>query len=164
MLDFANSLLITATLIAMGLSLILMIVIPVLPGQFLIWLAAVVFGWLAGWEVLGWTTFAILTALMLIGAGIDWVAGWVGARKGGASWPAIAIGLVLGLIGLIIFNAFGAVIGVIIGIAGYEYYRSRDWQRVRNAAGGYLLGQVVSLVARLALSITMVLIFVGRVS
>jgi uncharacterized protein YqgC (DUF456 family) len=81
------------TLIVMGLSLILMVVIPVLPGQFIIWLAALVFGLIVGWAKLGWTTFILLTTLMLLAAIIDEIAGWAGAKTGGASWQGIAIGL-----------------------------------------------------------------------
>ncbi len=163
MIDLAEIPLLTATLLAMGLSLILMVVIPVLPGQFLVWLAALIFGWLTEWELLSIGVFTLLTLLMLLATGIDLVAGWFGAKKGGASWPAVAIGLVVGLIGLIFFNAIGAIVGAIIGIMGYEYSQYQDWSRAWKAAWGYLKGMLVSLISRFLLSVAMVAIFVWQV-
>lgn len=162
MIDAANTPLFTGTLIAMGVSLILMVVIPVLPGQFLIWLAALIYGLLTGWETLSGGAFFVLTALMVLAAGIDLVAGWMGAKRGGASWPAIAVGLVLGLGGLIIFNAIGAIIGVLLGITGYEYYQNRDWPQSWRAGVGYLGGLLVSLAIRFVISLVMVGIFIWQ--
>ena len=73
MIDLAEIPLLTATLLAMGLSLILMLVIPVLPGQFLIWLAALVFGWLTEWALLSMGIFSLLTVLMILATAIDLV-------------------------------------------------------------------------------------------
>ena len=147
------------TLSAMAVSVVLMIVIPILPGQFLIWLAALIFGLLTDWSSLSLGAFFALTALMTIAALIDWIAGWIGARKGGASWPAIIAGLVLGVAGLIFFNALGAVVGVLIGIVGYEYWQDKDWGRSWKAGLGYLGGLLASLVVRLGIAVVMIVIF-----
>ena len=148
------------TLLVMGISLILMVVIPVLPGQFLIWLAALGYGLLAGWERLGWLLFLLLTVGMLAAAVFDLVAGWMGARRGGASTRAIVAGFVLSIIGLIVFNAFGALVGVFGGIVGYEYWQNRDGRRALKAGVGYLGGLLVSLVARFFIALGMVGLFV----
>ena len=161
--EFANISLFTITLAAMVISLILSIVIPVLPGHFLIWLAALIYGLLTGWESLTVSMFVVITVLTLIAAIIDAVAGWVGARKGGASWVGVAIGLVLGFLGTVFFNVFGAIAGVIVGIMGYEYYRQQDWGLSWKAAKGFLVGTLVSLVGRLAISIMIVAIFIWQV-
>jgi hypothetical protein len=136
-----------------------------LPGQFIIWLAAVIYGLLAGWENLGWPVFFILTLATLIASIIDLFAGWWGAKRGGASNRAIIAGFAVGLIGLIIFNALGALIGILLGIAGYEYLEDsdRDWQRALKAAGGYLVGLLVSLVVRFFIALGMVIFFVVQV-
>lgn len=100
---------------------------------------------------------------LLIAAVIDELAGWVGAKTGGASWPGITIGLTLGLVGLLLFNAVGALMGALLRIAGYEYYRNKDWKRSFKAAGGYLGGLLVSLVARFGIGVVMVIIFTWQV-
>jgi len=149
----------SVVLVVMVVSLVLMVVIPVLPGQFLIWLAALGYGLLAGWEKLGWLLFLLLTAGMLAAAVIDLIAGWMGAKRGGASTRAIVMGFALGVIGLIVFNVFGALVGIFGGIVGYEYLQSKDGRRALKAGVGYLGGLLVSLVARFFIALGMVGLF-----
>lgn len=151
------------TMLVMVVSLGLMLIIPVLPGQFIIWLAALIYGLMGGWESMGGGVFALLTVGMIAAAAIDFAAGWVGAQRGGASRQAIIIGLVAGLVGLIVFNAFGALIGVLGGIVGYEYSRDKDLQRALKAGGGYLLGLLVSLIIRFLIAVGMVFAFASAV-
>jgi len=153
----------TSALIVMGLSLIAMLAIPILPGQFIIWLTALVYGLIVGWSVLGWGTFVTLTVLMLIAGLTDEVARWVGARAGGASWKAIAAGIALGLLGMIVFELPGAILGAIIGIAYVEYRGNKDWKRSLKAAGGYVAGWLASFVVRFGIVVLMVIIFMYRV-
>jgi len=151
------------TLLVMIVSLGLMLIIPVLPGQFIIWLAALVYGVMGGWESMGGGVFALLTVGMIAAAAIDFVAGWVGAQRGGASRKAIIIGLGVGLVGLIVFNAFGALVGVMLGLVGYEYSVDRDLRRAMKAGGGYLLGLLVSLIVRFLIAVGMVFAFASAV-
>lgn len=132
----------------MVVTLILMLLIPVLPGQFIIWGAALVYGLMTGFEQLGLGAFIGISLLAIVASLVDAAAGWFGARKGGASNKAIASGCVLGAAGFIIFNAFGALLGVLLGLVGYEYLQDKDWERSLKAGGGYLLGQVVALAGR----------------
>lgn len=155
---------IATILLIMVISLILMVIIPVLPGQFIIWLAAMGYGALAGWEKLGWGIVAVLTFGMAAAAVIDAIAGWWGAKKwGGATTKAILCGLGASLIGLIFFNAIGALVGVMVGICGYEYWQDKDWRRALKAGGGYMLGLLVSLVIRFFIALGMVGLFWAQV-
>lgn len=154
----------TITLLVMIISLIMMVVIPVLPGQFIIWLAALAYGIFAGWENLGWSLFSILTLAMIVAAVVDLVAGWWGAKKWGASNKAIVTGFVAGFVGLIVFNAFGALLGIFLGIAGYEYKLDKDLNRSLKAGGGYLIGLLVSLIVRFFIALGMVVLFWMRVA
>ena len=149
--------------VVMGLSLIAMLAIPILPGQFIIWLTALVYGLIAGWSVLGWGTCILLTVLMLIAGLIDEVAGWLGAKGGGASWTAIAVGFILGLIGMLLFELPGAIVGAVAGIAYVEYRKNKDWNHSLKAAGGYVAGLLGSFVVRFGIAVVMVIIFAFRV-
>ena len=150
-------------LMLMGISLIAMLVIPVLPGQFIIWLLAMIYGFLMGWDSLGgWIVF-LLTLLMVLAAVADAVAGWWGAKRGGAGTKAIIVGLVAGFIGLIFLNALGALAGILAGIVLVEYSARKEWKPSFRAAGGYLLGLLVSLVVRFFIAVGMVGVFALRV-
>jgi len=64
---------------------------------------------------------------------------------------------------LVVFNAFGALLGILLGIVGYEFRRNGDWRQSFRAGGGYLLGLLVSLVVRFFIAVAMVGVFALRV-
>ncbi|HHJ07239.1 MAG TPA: DUF456 domain-containing protein [Anaerolineae bacterium] len=163
MVELFSGTLFAVILTVMIISLILMLVIPVLPGQFIIWGAALVYGLLTGFEELSLGTFIGISLLAIIASVVDAAAGWFGAKQGGASNKAIAAGCVLGAAGFIIFNAFGALLGVLLGLVGYEYLQDKNWQRSLKAGGGYLLGQVLALAGRFVFAVIMVGVFVTAV-
>ncbi|MFQ5610772.1 MAG: DUF456 domain-containing protein [Anaerolineae bacterium] len=158
-----NDPLLLVTLIVMAISLFLTLILPILPGQFLVWLAAVGYGLAAGWEKLGWPTFFVLTGAVILAAIVDAVLGILGARLGGASAWGIVAGLLLGLVGLIVFNAFGAVVGAVAGLMAVEWYRHQEFERAWKASLGYLAGLVASVVVRFVIALLMVIIFLWRV-
>jgi uncharacterized protein YqgC (DUF456 family) len=153
----------TGAFIVMGVTLIIMLAVPIVPGQVIIWLTALIFGLLAGWDKLGWGTFILLSVLMIIAGLMDEVGRWLGAKSGGASWSAIVIGLITGFIGMLIFELPGAIIGALSGIAWYEYRKDKDWKRSFKAATGYVVGLLASFVVRFGIAVIMVIIFSIRV-
>jgi len=163
MVELFEGTLFAIVMTVMLVTLILMLVIPVLPGQFIIWGAALVYGLITDFEGLGAWAFAGISLLAIVAWVVDMAAGWFGARQGGASNKAIAAGCVLGAAGFIIFNAFGALLGVLLGLVGYEYLQDKDWQRSLKAGGGYLLGQVLALAGRFVFAVIMVWVFVAAV-
>ncbi len=72
---------ITLTVMLVGL-----LVLPLLPGLVIIWVAALGYGLAAGFGTLGWIMFAILTVLMLAGTVVDNVLMGRSAHKEGAPW------------------------------------------------------------------------------
>lgn len=152
----------SGALILMALSVLAMVAVPILPGQFFIWLIALIYGLISGWSALGWPTFTALTVLMLIAGLMDEVAGWLGAKGGGASWKAILVGFVIGFIGMSLFNFPGAVLGALFGIAWVEYRKDQDWPRSLKAAAGYVAGLLGSFVIRFGIAVVMVILFVLR--
>ena len=62
-------------------------------------------------------------------------------------------------IGFIFFNAIGAIGGTVLGIMLYEYYQYQNWRFAWQAARGYLLGTLASLIIRFGMSVGMVAFF-----
>ncbi len=145
--------------------------LPPLPGTVIIWAAAVFYGLLLDWAKLGWFTFIVLTFLMVLGLVIDFLAGHFGARAGGASWSAIIVGaiwglllgLVASLIGTPILGCLAGVIGIVIGMLWIEWRNNRDWDRAIRATKGYMAGAAVGVVARGLSGIMMIGIFLIKV-
>lgn len=146
-------------------------VVPPLPGTLLIWAGAIFYGWVLGWEKLGWLTFSLLTLLMIAGIGLDIVAGHFGARAGGASWLGVIVGAILGLIlGLVasligtpILGCLAGLVGTILGILLVEWRRNREWRVAIGATKGYMAGALLGVMARVTSGIFMLAIFLARV-
>ncbi|HMR68422.1 MAG TPA: DUF456 domain-containing protein, partial [Anaerolineae bacterium] len=94
-------------------------VIPPIPGTVIIWAAAIGYGWLLGWDKLGWATFIIMTLLMVAGVVADFLGGQFGAKLGGASCLAIAVGTLCGLVlGLVTSLVGTPLLGLVGGLGG----------------------------------------------
>ena len=152
---------VSETLVTMLAGLVMLIglvgiVVPILPGLILIWLAALGYGLLVGWGASGPWLFAFITILGAAGAGAEiWLTG-AGARAAGASLWSVAAGLTLAVLGLIFFNLVGAAIGLVAGTLLAEYYRLRDWRKALTSAGGTAAGCGASFGVKLLLGLGMI--------
>jgi uncharacterized protein YqgC (DUF456 family) len=141
------------------------VVLPVLPDVWLIWLAALAYGLLAGFS--GWiggVAMVLLTALTVVGVTVDLVVGHAAAKRGGASWQAIAASIALGLVGLLYFPPFGSLAGALLGLFIVEYLRrGRNVQQAWTAVKSYALGCGWSMALRGAISVLMIAIWLAWV-
>ena len=150
-----------ALLVLVMLAGVVGIVIPVLPDLPLIWGAALIYGFVDGYD--RWVDFAAmaaLTVLAVLGFVVDLALGPVGAAKSGASWEAIAGSLVGGLIGFVFFPPLGAIIGALIGVFIVEYQRrGQNMQEAWTAVKGFVKGYGLSILIRLGLAGVMIMIW-----
>src|SRR5688572_7343210 len=145
------------------------IIVPVLPDVPLIWLAALGYGLVAGFD--GWTggvAMLLITLLMVAAVIADLTLGAAGAAKKGASWQAIAASLAGGLIGLLFFPPIGSLLGALLGVFLVEYQRrNQNAQEAWEAVKGYAVGCGWSVVVKLIVGMLMigvwgVWVWVGR--
>lgn len=145
-----------------GLTLFVMLVglfgliIPIFPGIIVIWLAALGYGIVTGFGTLGWVIFAILTVLMLVGVTVDNVLMGAGARRGGASWGSILVGLLAGVVGTFLFPPVGGLIAAPAAVLLLEYLRGRDWERAWQATRGLAMGWGLSFLVRFGIGAVMI--------
>lgn len=154
-------LLITIIIMALGL---IGSVLPLLPGPPIIWLGALYYAWSTGWTAVGWPSLLLLLVLAIIGGTADLWMGYFGASKGGASGWATLASLVGGIVGFLIFNIIGAMIGSIAAIVVVEYGRHRDWNKVLRASGGYLVGSLLASVVEVVIALLMIGLFIAAVN
>ena len=151
----------TAIIMFVGL---LGVVLPLFPGPPIIWLGALYYGFRTDWAEVGWPSLTLLLVLAIVGGTADiWVSS-LGARRSGASGWATLASLVGGVVGLFTLGPFGLIIGSLGGIALAEYARYRNWQNVFQAAKGYLVGWVVSLLVQGTVGVLMIIIFLIAVN
>jgi uncharacterized protein YqgC (DUF456 family) len=170
MMDFGVGVILFMTLFMMLVGLVFTLMPPGL-GTILVWAAAIFYGLVLGWDKLGWLTFSLLTFLMVTGIVIDYVACHFGAKLGGASCLAIAVGTILGfilglvasLLGTPIVGCLAGLVGMVGGVLLTEWRRNRDWRLAWQATQGYIAGSIAGAMARITSGLLMFGIFLARV-
>ena len=130
--------------------------VPFFPGIVVIWLAAMGYGLLAGFQTLGTILFILITLLMLAGVSVDNLLMGVGARQGGAAWSSTIIGLAAGVIGTIIWPPFGGLIAAPLCVYLFEVFRLRNWKTALKAVFGLTAGWGLSFIARFGIGVVMI--------
>lgn len=156
------------TLVAMLIGLV-GVFLPVLPGIGLIWLAALIYAIAEKFATIDPATFAVLSALGVIGLTSDLWTSQIGATAGGASWKSMLAGLVGGsvggLVGLLFFGVGaipGAILGALLCVVLMEWREGKNWEQASKAAGGWLLGCLLSSAVQTAIGALMIAIFIWQ--
>ena len=129
--------------------------IPILPSIELIWLAALGYGVFGGWGKWGVLLFVLITLTLIVGEVAVWWLANTTAKKTGASWQAITLSIILGLIGMFVIPVIGALIGAMLGVFLVEYRRRRDWREALKATTGVLWGAGLSFSAQVVFALVM---------
>ena len=129
---------------------------PILPGLVIIWVAALVYGILTGFNLTSGILLAVMTVLMIVGSLIDNVIMGATARQKGASWLAIGVALVLALLGSLALPPFGGIIAALIGLFAVEYYRLKDWRQAMDSTKSMAIGCGWSAVIRVGIGLLMI--------
>jgi uncharacterized protein YqgC (DUF456 family) len=137
------------------------LIIPIFPGIIVIWLAILVYGLLTGFNTLGWVLFAVNTVLMIIGVTIDNILMNAKAHKEGAAWSSLALGMVGGILGTILFPPVGGILAAPLVVLLLEYLRQRDINRALLTLRGLLIGWGTSFVVRFFIGLAMIGIWLG---
>lgn len=138
-------------------------VLPALPGVPLVFAGMLLAAWAGGFEQVGGWTLAALAILTLLSLAIDFLATAMGAKRVGASRPAL-VGAVLGTFAGLLFGLIGVFIGPFVGaLLGELLWLRRVGHRELGQATrvglGTWLGIVVGTVLKLGLAFVMVGMF-----
>jgi uncharacterized protein YqgC (DUF456 family) len=142
-------------------------VIPALPGASLILIAIIIWGFVKGSFAAISIPLIVTSIVLLLSMGVDFLAGYLGAKKAGASkWGQIGafVGLILGFFGLLPALPFGGplvgmLFGPLIGAIVAEYIYCRQLQVAFKAGIGILVGTVVGNLIQGLLAIAAVVVF-----
>jgi uncharacterized protein YqgC (DUF456 family) len=155
-----------------GLTLLVMLVsllgllIPVFPGNEIIWLTALVYGLLSGFQGLGLWMFLAITLLAIVATVADTILINAGAARGGASWLSITAGIIAGFAGTFLFPPIGGLIGAPLAVFAVEGIRrnqaqeSDPWGGAWRALRGMAAGWGMALVVRFGLGVLMIICWV----
>ena len=140
-------------IMGVGLLGLLLYIIPGLP---VIWLAILAYGIVTGFTVRSGILFAVITLLMIGGNLIDNLFMGNEARKTGASWVSIVVALVAGIAGTFILPPFGGLLFAAVGILAVEWIRKKDLNEGLRSTGGILKGCGLAMITRFGIGVVMI--------
>jgi uncharacterized protein YqgC (DUF456 family) len=140
--------------------------LPVVPGVGFIWLVALTYALAEKFSTVDPATFAAISALGVIGLTSDLWTSQIGATAGGASWKSMLVGIgggmIGGLVGAVFFGVgaiLGAILGALLCVVLMEWREGKSWEQASRAAGGWLLGCLMSTAVQAIIALLMIAIF-----
>jgi uncharacterized protein YqgC (DUF456 family) len=161
MIDFLHLSVLWLTLFFMLLGLVVLI-IPVLPGLIIMWLAALGYGIAGGFSTsggvstLGIVVFVVISILAIGGSLVEDLLMGVGAKQGGASWWTILLAMLAGLLGTILLPPFGGFVLAPLAILLLEYLRLRDWNDAWRSLRGLVTGWGLAYFVRILIGLVVI--------
>lgn len=132
------------------------LIVPLIPGLTIIWLAALAYGVVTGFTTLGWVMFALVTVLFAGGAVIDNVLMGARAHKEGASWSTLLLGMLAGIVGTIVLPPFGGFIAAPLVVLLLEFRRQGDLNKALLSLRGLAVGWGSAFVVRFFIGAAMI--------
>ena len=132
------------------------IVLPAVPGAIIILAAALIHQIMLGSEKsLGWWSIAALVLLTLLSYALEFVSGYFGAKRFGATkWGAF--GAIVGAIVGLFFSLPGLIIGPVVGAIAGELISGKRLVSAGRAGWGTLLGNLAGMLGKLTIGLVMV--------
>jgi len=131
------------------------LIIPIFPGNVVMWLAALVYGLVLGFGRLGAIIFTIITLLMLVAVVADNVLMGAKAREKGADWGSIILALIAGVVGTMIFPPIGGLIAAPLALYLAELQRRRNAEEAMNVVKALLTGWGLAFIVRFGIGVVM---------
>jgi hypothetical protein len=135
------------------------VVVPALPGVPMIFIGLWLAAWIDDYTRVGVVTLVALGVIVALAIVIDFAASALGAKRVGASQQAIWGSLLGSLVGLF-FGLPGLVLGPFVGAVLGELSARRSLGQATNVGIATWMGLLFGTLAKLALSLAMLGIFV----
>jgi uncharacterized protein YqgC (DUF456 family) len=123
--------------------------LPFLPGLPIVWAAALVYGIVAGFGIVGWVCFTVITVVMVAGMAVGKILPHRRAAARGAPASTIVTGIVCAVAGFFLIPIVGLPLGALAGVAVAERLRlgewSGAWASTKDLAVGFGIGVLVEL-------------------
>jgi len=149
-----------------GITLVIMLVglfgliVPIFPGITVIWLAALGFGVVKGFNTLGIWIFVFISLLAVAGMLVDNLLMATGARQGGAAWSTLLLGVLGGVVGTFLLPPVGGLILAPVVIFLIEWRKQEDWRKALQSIRGLAVGWGLAFVARFGIGVLMIICWI----
>ena len=135
-------------------------VLPILPGLWLIWAAALGYGLFGGFGVVGWVTMALITGLAVAGTASGVYLPQRKAASIGVPWWGQLAALACAVAGFFIVPIVGAPLGFVVGILVVTLARERHFQGALTATWATLKSMLLASGLQFAIGLAMVALWV----
>ena len=152
------------SLLLWGLAVVLVIVgligvvLPAIPGTWLIFGGLVLAAWADGFTRVSWWTLGVIGLVAVASYFVDFAAAALGARKLGASKQAM-VGAALGTLAGLFFGLPGLLIGPFVGAVMGELTVHPDWRKAGRAGIAAWIGFAIGTAVKVALAFMMIGLF-----
>lgn len=135
-------------------------VLPILPGLWLIWAAALGYGVFSGFGVVGWIVVVVITALAGAGTAASFYLPQRRASSVGVPWWGQVVALACAIAGFFVIPVVGAPIGFGVGILAATLLRERHFQGALVATWATLRSMLLASGLQFAAGTAMVALWV----
>lgn len=132
------------------------VVVPLLPGIPLIFLAFGVYGWLTDWQEVSVWAVVVMAVVAFFSLIIDYTAAAVGAKKYGASRSGVWGAILGGFLGVIVLNFFGLIIGPLVGAFIGELIDGKPHPLAAKATWGSMAGLLAGSFVKIIIGVVMI--------
>lgn len=132
------------------------LIVPIFPGLVIIWLAALIFGFIHGFTTLGWALLAAITILMIIGNTIDGILMGAKALEYGASKRSIFLTLVIALGVSLFLSPIGGLVSAPFALYFLEKANGHTKEEAINITKGLMTGWGWAFAARFGIGVVMI--------
>lgn len=145
---------VTAVVMLVGLA---GIVVPVVPGLLLVWLATALWAYDHP-APSAWVVFGVATVIYAAGLVSQYVVPGRRMRQAGVGTGTLLVAVLLAVVGFFVIPVLGAVVGFVLGIFLVEMSRHHErgpaWASTRHALKGVALSIGIELAAGFAIVLT----------
>lgn len=136
------------------------LVIPIFPGNAVMWVTTLIYGLIFGFGTKGIIIFIFITLLTIAAMLGDNVLMGAKAREKGASWLSIIFALVAGVIFTLMLPPLGGIIAAPVVLYVSEYLRLKDHQKAMEVMRGLLAGWGWAFVLRFGIGIIVIILWI----
>jgi uncharacterized protein len=145
--------------LAVGLAMVVGLIgvlVPIVPGLLLIWLAGLAWTIADGGGPARWTVFAVMTVLFVVGTTAKYLLPAHTAAARGAPATTLVAGAAGAVVGFFVIPVIGLLIGGIAGIYLAELTRLRDGRRAMVSTRAALVGIGIGVLVELTAGVLMI--------
>jgi uncharacterized protein YqgC (DUF456 family) len=136
-----------------------MTLIPALPAIPFMFLTVFGYAVVTKFTTLSTENILVFAGIMVVSIFVDFLAGIIGAKYGGAGKKSLIYGFVGMLLGTLVMPPFGSLLGLFTGVILSEILTYKDHHKAIRAATGAVLGVVFGIMVNFALAFVFIGIF-----